>query len=1219
MLADIAGANTLVLEQLVKGADLAKLMDAWDHLQLAVARYIHADYPGLPSGLYYKAQIGLCQRLKGKQGRFRGNLSGKRVDFSARTVISPDPNLSIDQVGVPLRIARTLTYPERVTSFNIDRLRASILRGPDRHPGANYVLFPDGSKRFLRFGNREEVARALFPGCVVERHLSDGDIVLFNRQPSLHRLSIMAHRVKVIAGRTFRFNECVCAPYNADFDGDEMNLHVPQTEEARAEALELLAVSNNLLSPRNGEPLIACTQDFITALYLLTHKDVFYGRQAAAQCLIWALEPQPHQPTLLPKLPEPAILYPHACWTGKQLFSAIVQADALLEDTQVRALVCCDAAEKGYTQDGVWCPADAYVCIRSAELICGQVAKRTIGAQSKQSLLYVLHREAGAAAATRCMNRLARLASRWLSEFGFSFGIDDVRPSEALEQAKAKRMTDAYHRVQIAIDAYRRGMMRPRPGYNDEETLEWHIHRLLSDLREQAGQLCLQDMAPENAAMVMALSGAKGSTINISQMVACVGQQTVNGTRVRSGFYQRTLPHFPRGDKSPEAGGFVANSFYSGMNAIEFFFHSMAGREGLVDTAVKTAETGYMQRRFMKALEDLRVEYDDTVRTSNANIVQFRFGGDGLDPLEMEATQGGAVDWERLWTTVQWLDAHQDMASEALVSRSGTAGDTALDSYAARSSTTASASATRTRPFDGAGNDHHDLRPDHLGSTAAAVPGHWPEKIREAAAALIAHRGPVTERQWQWLLALVERKLQRAFIQPGTAVGAIAAQSIGEPSTQMTLKTFHFAGVASMNITRGVPRIKELVNATRHIATPLVTAYVDPVPGQSMIALAQKVRNQLECRRLRQVTRYGEIRFQREQVYLDYVLDEGFAQAQIPTIGNPKALKSEDDTFEAPFVHRLRTQLRWPATGAGLQGSPSGSLHLRREADGFMHLQIWPACTDPSSRIASGSSRTRRHLHDLEQELSRLQRLVPELVVSGLGSVRRVVLSQARSDECLAAEEPLSSATVQLFAETEDMRSIMNAESVDATRVFCNHVLVVERVLGIEAARATMIKEILETMAAHGVTVDARHVSLLADMMSFSGEVLGITRFGIGKMRQSTLMLASFEKTVDHLFEAAVRTRADRIQGVSERVIMGRPVPLGTGMVSVGLINEAPELSISKQSRPSEHMVGRALISAAMDCAHEHGDDHGRETPEAPSTAAQAAQLAWHRQRPPGR
>lgn len=271
ILKSIANTNSILKENLQTGGQFMKCFDCWQHLQLQVVEYINSDAPSLPESQHR----GLVQRLKGKTGRFRGNLSGKRTEYTGRTVISPDPNLRITEVAIPILMARVLTYPERVSYYNIEKLRQCIRNGPHKHPGANFIIQPDGTKLHLKYCDRRIAARDLKYGCVVERHLEDGDIVLFNRQPSLHRMSIMSHRARIMPWRTLRFNESVCNPYNADFDGDEMNLHVPQTEEARTEALMLMGVQNNLCTPKNGEILVASTQDFLTSSFLVTRKDNF--------------------------------------------------------------------------------------------------------------------------------------------------------------------------------------------------------------------------------------------------------------------------------------------------------------------------------------------------------------------------------------------------------------------------------------------------------------------------------------------------------------------------------------------------------------------------------------------------------------------------------------------------------------------------------------------------------------------------------------------------------------------------------------------------------------------------------------------------------------------------------------------------------------------------------------------------------------------------------
>jgi len=434
-LAEIAHVNTIIGQAISRGHPPNLLMENWEYIQLEVARYINSEAPGLPPSTQPGAKMirGVSQRLKGKAGRFRGNLSGKRVDFSGRTVISPDPNLRITEVGVPERVAKTLTYPEVVTKHNLRRLKSAVLTGPDSYPGANFIVLSDGVKKFLRYGNREKTAQELAIGSIVERHLIDGDVVLFNRQPSLHRISIMAHRVRISPHRTFRFNECVCAPYNADFDGDEMNLHVPQTEEARAEALELMAVQKNLVTPRNGEPLVAATQDFLTTAFLLTSKDTFMDRFEFCRLVTFMCDGMSRV-----DIPPPAIIKPARLWSGKQLMGTLLRLS--IDDNSLAETITTDCPEKGYSGKKRAVPQmvhnDAFVSVRRGELICGALGKISLGSGSKASLLYRLSRNCGPEAAAKAMCALSKFSSRWLSEQGFSIGVGDVMPSARLANGK---------------------------------------------------------------------------------------------------------------------------------------------------------------------------------------------------------------------------------------------------------------------------------------------------------------------------------------------------------------------------------------------------------------------------------------------------------------------------------------------------------------------------------------------------------------------------------------------------------------------------------------------------------------------------------------------------------------------------------------------------------------------------------------------------------------
>ena len=643
-LSDIVYISTLIREGLNRGSPTTQIMEQWDFLQLQVALLINSDVPGLQQPGFGKSIRGFCQRLKGKQGRFRGNLSGKRVDFSGRTVISPDPNLNVDQVAVPELVARNLTYPERVTKYNKEKLKQRVANGRQKYPGAeNIVKLATGLRLHLKYGKSNYHVRNLQIGDIVERHLEDGDIVLFNRQPSLHKLSILCHFVKVRPHRTFRLNECVCNPYNADFDGDEMNLHVPQTEDARAEARELMGVKHNLVTPKNGEPIISAIQDFITAAYLLSSKDVFYDRKSFTNICMYMVNADVHL-----ELPPPAIIKPVMLWTGKQVFNVMMRPNK-----QSNVLVNLDAACREFQrvpgQHHDLDINDAWLCIRNSEIMCGVMDKSTIGSGKKDSVFYVILRDFGPDAAVHAMNRLSKLSARWLTNQGFSIGISDVYPGGKLVELKTGLIEKAYAECDELIAKFQRGELEKAAGCDEEQTLENLISGILSSVRGQAGNLCISELSRWNSPLIMAKSGSKGSNINVSQMVAAVGQQIIGGKRVEDGFQDRSLPHFPKNSRQPPSKGFVQNSFFSGLSPSEFIFHAMSGREGLVDTAVKTAETGYMSRRLMKSLEDLSSQYDGTVRNSSSNIVQFKYGDDMLDPVDMEGS-AKPVNFERTFT-----------------------------------------------------------------------------------------------------------------------------------------------------------------------------------------------------------------------------------------------------------------------------------------------------------------------------------------------------------------------------------------------------------------------------------------------------------------------------------------------------------------------------------------------------------------------------------------
>ncbi|MCJ1307789.1 hypothetical protein MMC25_001437 [Agyrium rufum] len=1143
-LSDIVHISSLIKEGLQKGQPVSTIMEQWDFLQIQVAMYINSDVPGLQQPGFSKSIRGFCQRLKGKQGRFRGNLSGKRVDFSGRTVISPDPNLSINQVAVPELVAKNLTYPEKVSRYNIQKLRERILNGPNNWPGANYVHKKEQNlKQFLKYGKLPMHAQHLKEGDIVERHLEDGDIVLFNRQPSLHKLSILSHYVKVRPHRTFRLNECVCNPYNADFDGDEMNLHVPQTEEARTEAVELMGVKHNLCTPKNGEPIISAIQDFITAAYLLSSKNKFYDRKTFTHTCMYMVDGNAHL-----DLPPPTVLKPVMLWTGKQIFNVMMRPN---KDTKV--FVNLDAACREYRavagQPRDLDKNDGWLCIRNSEIMCGVMDKSTIGSGKKDSVFYVTLRDYGPDAAVQSMNRLAKLAARWLTTQGFSIGISDVYPGGNLLTLKSQLVERAYAECDALIVKFKEGSLQKSPGCDEEQTLENLISGILSKVRQQAGDYCISELSRWNSPLIMATSGSKGSSINVSQMVAVVGQQIIGGKRVADGFQDRSLPHFPKNARQPPSKGFVRNSFFSGLTPTEFLFHAISGREGLVDTAVKTAETGYMSRRLMKSLEDLSSQYDDTVRNSSQNVIQFQYGEDKLDPVDMEG-KAKPVHFDRTFNHAEattWNNSDRSLLPweiNRLTSELLATERKKLNRYAS------SGKALEYTDHSPVGIDQQESARDFLDDIAKFLASKAQEQVNarkklgmpiaqtrqastkdETRVSLEAARNALdrTTKMSRPALEVFVRsclvKYKKAQVEPGHAVGAVGAQSIGEPGTQMTLKTFHFAGVAGMSITQGVPRIKEIINASKVISTPVISCEL--LANNDVIA-ARVVKGRIEKTFLRDIVYYIEDCHTLDQYYLTLRVDFetiGRLQLDITTqdvvnaIVKQKRLKiTKKDIIVWRDYIRIKIDAEMTGKGArktGGRGRPSAKAPKPI-------TQARPSAADDA---------------EMHLKIQTLKRSLPDIVIRGYPEASRAVI---KTDD---------NGRNTLLVEGYGLRACMSTEGVNGRATKTNSVMEMREVLGIEAARKTIIDEIDVVMG--DMDIDPRHMQLLADVMTYKGEVLGITRFGLSKMRDSVLQLASFEKTPDHLFEAAWHMKTDKIEGVSECIIMGQTMSVGTGAFKV--------------------------------------------------------------------
>ncbi|MCL6088685.1 MAG: DNA-directed RNA polymerase subunit A', partial [Candidatus Marsarchaeota archaeon] len=533
-LVDIMRINQRLEANINAGAPQLIIEDLWELVQYHITTYFNNETANIPAARHRSGRPlkTLSQRLKGKEGRFRYNLSGKRVNFSARTVISPDPNLSIDEVGVPMAIAEEMTVPVAVTSWNMDYVRKFITN--ETYPCAEYVVRPDGKRVRVTETTRQEVLDTLSAGSIVERQLMDGDTVLFNRQPSLHRISIMCHTVRVMPGRTLRLNPIVCAPYNADFDGDEMNMHAIQSEEARVEAEMLMKVHDQIISPRHGHAIIKPQEDYVSGGFFLTRMESEFTKAEACQLM---------SIIGISRLPSPDR---GDKWSGKLLFSALLPSELSIDMKSkfVRKL-----------PDGSDHP-DNTIVIKNGVLVSGALDNRA----SDEILERVIQLK-GTAAGRTFLDSYGRLALAVITRMGFSVSLANYSLSpEALKQIDS--LQDRMKReVESVITQYKNKTLVRLPGRTLSETLEDRIMSITSRTRDESGSVVEKFMGSDNTSIVMARIGARGSILNAIQMASMVGQQAVRSKRPNRGYRNRTLPHFHRKDRSAAPRGFVFSSF----------------------------------------------------------------------------------------------------------------------------------------------------------------------------------------------------------------------------------------------------------------------------------------------------------------------------------------------------------------------------------------------------------------------------------------------------------------------------------------------------------------------------------------------------------------------------------------------------------------------------------------------------------------------------------
>jgi|EP00979_Chaetoceros_neogracilis_P014092 DNA-directed RNA polymerase II subunit RPB1 len=1229
-------------------------------LQHNTAAFMDNELRGMPqitqrSGRPLKT---LVQRLKGKEGRIRGNLMGKRVDFSARTVITADPNLGIHQVGVPRSIAMNLTVPERVTPFNLSELSALVSNGPTIHPGAKHIIRSDGTRVDLRFvKNKSDLM--LSNGWIVERHLRDGDVVLFNRQPSLHKMSIMGHRAKVLDWSTFRLNLSCTSPYNADFDGDEMNLHVPQSLPARTEAELMMLSPRVIVSGQSNRPVMGIVQDSLLAAQKMTKRGVFLERDLVFNILMWIVNWDG-------RVPPPAIIKPKELWTGKQIMSLILPKINLK-----------GKANSGPTKDADGNPMpntfnayDHEVTIQEGELLTGTIDKKTIGS-GMGGIIHTSWLDTGYEETARFMNQIQQVTNYWVLQSSFSIGVTDtVADVETMEQIEST-INKAKRQVLDLVRQGQQGDLETQPGRTMVESFEQFVNKVLNTARDHAGKSAQSSLDETNSVKAMVTAGSKGSFINISQIIACVGQQNVEGKRIPYGFKHRTLPHFTKDDLGPESRGFVENSYLRGLSPQEFFFHAMGGREGLIDTACKTAETGYIQRRLVKAMETVMARYDGTLRTSGGNIVQFLYGEDGMDAVWIERQSFdlltlGKSELEqkhRLDTSdpdfdkdkqglpflepaiadecrhdpevqmlfdkeIETLKEEQAILRIVMANReSGRESDPS--SYAPGNVRRTIDRAMRQFRIDKSqpSNMHpKDVvrKVNGLLERLVVVSGRDNLSMEAQSNATTLYRILIrsllcckrvlmeyrfSEAALDWVIGEIERRFHQAKVNPGEMAGVLAAQSIGEPATQMTLNTFHYAGVSAKNVTLGVPRLKEIINVAKTVKTPSLSIYLqEEVSGDPDVA--SLVHSLIEYTVLGDIVKMTEIFYDPDVKNPVVEQDAEF----VKDFYDLSEFSDDDLRRLSPWVLRIvlnpiiffDKKMRMNEIVEVVRNEYGTDLHVVTSDDNADDLVLRVRIVNDSPYTGGhggfdelGNPIPEEEDMDAGQEddvfLKRLEKsLLTSLKLRGVEDVKKVFMRGGAKKSTWDDEKGFGIKD-EWVLETDgtNLMGVLGVDFIDATRTISNDIVEVLVVLGIEGVRASILSELRNVISFDGSYVNYRHLACLVDVMTMQGHLMAIDRHGINRVECGPLLRCSFEETVDMLMDAAVYAEEEILKGVTENIMMGQLARVGTGDMDLLLdeqkvLRHAVEIVTDQWGEDEQNGLGSGGL--------------GSDTPYAPST-----------------
>ena len=1205
ILCNIIKTNNTLKEKLQQNSQSNIIEDWTSVLQYYVATLVDNNLPGVSqccqrSGRPLKS---IKERLNGKTGRVRGNLMGKRVDFSARSVITADPTLSIRQLGIPMKIAKNITKPVVVNEKNINFLTKLAMNGPDVHPGAKILEKKNKRQISLRYIDKSSIHIEV--GDIVHRHMMDGDAVLFNRQPTLHRMSMMCHIAKIMKrGDTFRMNVADTKPYNADFDGDEMNLHMPQDLEAESELRNLAAVPYQIVSPANNSCIVGIFQDSLLGAYQFTRQNVTFTKREAMN--------------LLMNVKNVNI---------DKLFANSDNVSSFEILTQIMPSLTLKYKTKLFKEGESIETSSNVLEITDGKYVRGQMEKGVLGSGSK-GILHRVCNDGGNMACADFVDDFQNVITDYMKTSSFSVGISDLLSNEQTKKSIEEVISEKKNDVKHLMEQLHVGLFNNETGKSNSEEFEIRVNNILNQASSQAGKIGRNNLSKDNRFVTMVNAGSKGSDLNISFMISCLGQQNVQGKRIPYGFNNRTLPHYSKYDDSPRARGFVENSYINGLDPDELFFHAMGGRTGLIDTAVKTSQTGYIQRRLIKGLEDLKVEYDMSVRNNMGKIVQFLYGDDGIDSIKIENQPFPFLKMsnEDIYLHYHVLDTTSKddikllnlLYSKSLITKIKKENKqyNEITSSIVESNielrdkliTNVNKNSDKDTVHIPVGfyhiinniqsrfklnkNSMVDMTPlecyNMVKSQFDKLSSYFvkPNKLFEMM--YFYHLSPrnllINKRFNKQALTLLTETIvlqyKRSIVAPGEMVGMIAAQSIGEPTTQMTLNTFHFAGVSSKsNVTRGVPRIEEILSLTENVKNPSLTVHLNE-KDQYDREKAMNIMTMIETTRLEDIVDFIEIRYEPTAISTIHEDDE-LVVKQFQNFEDmlQKANETSDENNTTTY-HKWIIRMKFLDEVMLEKNITMNDVHYCIKA---IYKDDVQCCFSDYNEdnlifriaIAKKQKKTDKQALDQSDDIyvikSFQEELLKKIVLRGVRKIDKVILRKVQN--YMVKEETKFSNREKWVLDTvgSNLQDILGLDFIDSSRTITNNIVEVYNVLGIEAARNCIYDELIDVIEFDGTYINSHHIDMLCDRMCYNTKMVSIFRHGINNDTIGPVAKASFEETPEMFLKAARHAELDNMMGVSANIMCGQEGYFGTGSFQTILdIDKFNELEYGEDENEEE-------------------------------------------------